>query len=189
MAARLLHAPLLAALLGLAASACLPDPQSVKERRESFPREGMKGDLILDAVPEGATPVGAVFGERLELVAYSLSKTPTTGSRLGVTFYWRANKPADEDYQVFVHGDALEGNARRIHGDHFPAKGEYPTDVWQDGEIVADPFTIVIPPGYGPKRLGLYTGLYKGSYRVPLTSPGRQPAGQDNRSLAVEIRF
>jgi len=178
-----------AAVLALSFCACLPNPQSVKERREQFPRESMMGDLILSELPSDAKPVEAIFGERIELVAYRLDETPTPGSWVHVTFYWRANKPVDEDYQVFVHGDALEGNARRIHGDHFPAKGKYPTDVWQDGEIVADPFKVFVPPGYGPKRLGLYTGMYKDNYRVPLSSEGKRPSGRDNRSLAVEINF
>lgn len=176
-------------LLTLALSACLPNPQSVKERRESFPRDDMMGELILTRLPEGTEPIGAKFGGRIELVAYKLGGKPTPGSWVDVTFYWRAEKPVDEDYQVFVHGDALEGNARRIHGDHFPAKGKYPTDVWQDGEYIADPFRVYVPPGYGPKRLGLYTGMYKGNYRVPLTTPGSRPSGRDNRSLAVEIVF
>lgn len=181
----------MAAACGLLwASACLPNPQSVKERRETFAREGLMGDLILKDRPAGFEEVGAIFGGRIELVGYTLDPAvPKPGDWVKVTFYWSANKPVDEDYQVFVHGDALEGNAGRIHGDHFPAKGKYPTDVWQEGELVADPFRIFIPPGYGPKRLGLNAGMYKGDYRVPLTSPGKKPSGNDNRSLAVELRF
>ncbi len=182
-----------AVAVGLAAlliTGCLPNPQSVKERRESFDRDGLRGSLIFKERPEGFEQVGAVFGDRIELVGYTLDPaTPSPGDLVKVTFYWTAKKPVDEDYQVFVHGDALEGKAGRIHGDHFPAKGKYPTDVWQQGELVADPFRILIPPGYGPKRLGLNTGLYKGNYRVPLTSPGSKPSGKDNRSLAVEMRF
>ena len=77
----------------------------------------------------------------------------------------------------------------RIHGDHFPAKGKYPSDVWQEGEVVVDEFTMWIPVGYGAKRLGLYTGMYKENYRVPLTDKGQRPGASDNRSLAVELTF
>ena len=110
-----------------------------------------------------------------------------TASR--ITFYWAALKEIAEDYQVFVHGDGIGGRASRIHADHFPADEKYPTDVWQVGEIIADPFTLWIPPGYGPKRLGINTGMYKKNYRVPLTNRGKKQAGSDNRSQAVEIRF
>lgn len=182
---RMICAGLLTALVG-----CLPNPQSVLERREEYDRSGLLGTLIVPERPAGFEEVGAIFGDRIELVGYVLDPpAPQPGNKVVVTLFWAVNKPVAEDYQVFVHGDAIEGKAPRIHGDHFPAKGKYPTDVWQVGELIADPFPIRIPPGYGAKRLGLNTGLYKGSYRVPLTSPGKKPSGSDNRSLAVEIRF
>lgn len=183
------RAGLLPGLLVLLAG-CLPNPQSVKERREAFPREGLRGGLLLDSLPGNASPIGAVFGGRAELAGYAVDPpSPKPGDRVVITFYWKAAKPMAEDYQVFVHGDAIGGQAPRLHGDHFPAKGEYPTDVWQKGEVIADPFKMWIPPGYGAKSLGIYTGLYKGDYRVPLTSKGSRPGMPDNRSLALELRF
>lgn len=175
---------------GLALGGCLPNPQSVKERREQFPRDDLIGSLILDSVPSDAEPVKAVFGNRIELLAYRLDPpTPRPGDRVAVTFYWSATGIVDEDYQVFVHGDAIGGQAGRIHGDHFPGDEKYPTDVWQKGEVIVDRFKIFIPPGYGPKKLGLHTGLYKGNYRVPLTDKGVKPGASDNRSLAVTMTF
>lgn len=178
----------LAALL--AGSACLPNPQSVRERRETFDREDLYGELLLDRAPASVQPVGAVFGGRLKLVGYTLEPArPKPGDRITVTLFWTALKTVAEDYQVFVHGDAIGGKASRLHGDHYPAEGEYPTDVWQVGEVVVDPFKMWIPPGYGPKRLGLNLGLYKKNYRVPLTDKGQKYGGGDNRSRAVEIVF
>ena len=171
-------------------AACLPNPQSVRERRESFDRSDLYGSLILEAPPPDMKSVGAVFGGRIKLLGYTLDPPqPRPGDRLKVTFYWTVLKPVDEDYEVFVHGDAITGKSSRLHGDHFPAEGDYPTDVWQVGEIVADPFKLWIPPGYGPKQLGLFTGLYKEKYRVPLTDKGSAHGTGDNRSRAVEIVF
>jgi hypothetical protein len=178
------------ALGGALAGACLPELQSVKERRESFDRDGLLGGVILDAPPPDMKPVGAVFGERVKLVGYTLSPPkPPPGGTVEVSFFWQALRPMAEDYQVFVHGDAVGEKQSRIHGDHYPAGGRYPTDVWQEGEIVRDTFEIFIPPGYGAKHLGLFTGLYKGSYRVPLTDAGVRPRTGDNRSRAVDIFF
>jgi hypothetical protein len=171
-------------------SSCLPNPQSVKERRETFDRSGLLGSLILESPPPNLRPVGAVFGGRIKLLGYTLEPAqPRPGDRITVTYYWTALKTVDEDYEVFIHGDAITGKSSRIHGDHFPAEGDYPTDVWQVGEIVADPFKIWIPTGYGPKQLGLYSGLYKDKYRVPLTDKGSAYGSGDNRSRAVEIVF
>lgn len=182
--------PTAALAIGLTLVGCLPNPQSVKERRETFDRSDLHGKLILDKAPADMTPVEAVFGERLQLMGYTLDPArPQPGDRVTVTFFWQALKTVAEDYKVFVHGDAIGGKASRLHGDHYPAEGEYPTDVWQVGEVVADPFSIWIPPGYGPRRLGLYTGLYKKKYRVPLTDRGKAHGTGDNRSRAVEIVF
>jgi len=169
---------------------CLPNPQSVKERRENYPRTDLRGSMILNALPPDATAVGAVFGDRIKLEGYRIVPTvPKRGDSVKVTWYWRAQKPINEDYQVFVHGDAVGGNARRLHGDHFPAKGKYPTDVWMENEIVVDEFTMKISSDYGAGKLAIYTGLYKGNYRVPLTSKGAVPSDKDNRTRAIELTF
>jgi hypothetical protein len=180
-----------AAALMMVGTACLPNPQSVKERREQFPRDDLRDDgLILAAPPSDMKPVGAVFGRAIQLLGYTVSnERPKGGELVEVTFYWSAVGLVEEEYQVFLHGDAIEGQAPRIHGDHFPAKGRYPSDVWQAGEVVVDAFSIRIPVSYGARRLGLYTGLYKENYRVPLTENGQRPGSSDNRSLAVELTF
>ena len=178
------------ATLALAQVGCLPNVQSVKERRESFDRAALRGSVILDRAPDGMKPVGAVYGDRIELMGYRLEpEEPAPGGRATVVFYWRALDAVAEDFQIFVHGDAVGTKQSRIHGDHFPAGGRYPTDVWQEGEVVVDRFAIFIPPGYGAEHLGLFTGLYKGDYRLPLTDAGVRPKTHDNRSRAVDIFF
>ena len=181
---------LLAVVAAAGVMACLPNPQSVKERRDSFDRTGLKGTLLLDAPPETMKRVDAVFGDAIRLLGYTLDPAqPARGGTVKVTYYWSAIKPIAEDYKVFVHGDAIGSKVRRLHGDHFPAQGRYPTDVWQVGEVVVDRFQVPIPPGYGASALGLYSGLYKGKYRVPLSDAGKAPGGRDNRSMAVRIQF
>ncbi|MCK6550379.1 hypothetical protein L6R52_31370 [Myxococcota bacterium] len=187
MRTRLAAAGLASVLL---ASACLPDPQSVRERREKFDRSALQGSLLLGTTPSNMTPVGAELGGKAKILGYTLDPAkPEPGDTVTVTLYWTAIGAIPEDYQVFVHGDAIGGNAPRIHGDHFPAKGKYPTDVWREGDVVVDPFTIRIPSGYGAKQLGIYVGLYLGNYRVPLTNRGQAEADNENRSRAVTITF
>lgn len=173
----------------LVSFACLPNPQSVKERRESFDRDALRGKLILESPPATMVRVEAEFGI-IKLLGYTLEPvTPKRGDKVEVRFYWSTSAPVDEDYQVFVHGDAIGGGARRIHGDHFPAEGAYPTDVWRPGEIIVDPFVVRIPSEYGPTQVGLNAGLYKENYRVPLTNRGLAPSDKENRSQAVTMTF
>jgi hypothetical protein len=176
-------------LLAVAFCACLPNPQSVKERRQSFDRSSLRGTLIFESPPSNMVRVDAEFGI-IKLVGYTLDPAvPKRGDRVEVRFYWSTSGTVDEEYQVFVHGDAIGGGARRIHGDHFPAEGLYPTDVWQPGEIIVDSFTVRIPSEYGPSQLGLNAGLYLENFRVPLTNRGAAPADKENRSQAVTMTF
>jgi len=172
-------------------AACLPNPQSVKERRESFDRSDLKGEVILNAVPEDARPVKTMFEGAIELVAVRAKPAePSPGDEVELEYFWRVERPFARDVKVFIHGDALGGGeARRIHGDHWPARGRYPTGVWQVGEIIRDRFTLRIPSDYGPRRLGLHSGLYKGKDRLDITDRGRVTASADDRALAVEFRF
>ena len=74
-----------ALVVGLAC-ACLPNPQSVAERRAEFPRASLMGSLVLTAPPPGMTEVGAVFGDRIKLVGYTLDpERPKRGVVPGVS--------------------------------------------------------------------------------------------------------
>lgn len=179
---------LLAALAG--GLACMPNPQSVKERRAEFDRSGLEGRYIVKELPSDLVRVGAVFEDSIELVGYTIDPPrPKRGDNVQVTYYWTAHRETARDFKVFIHGDAIEGSYRRLHGDHWPADGKYPTGVWRTGEYVKDPFRLKIPGSYGPDRLGLYSGLYRGDDRLDLTQKGRKPGTADDRSLAVEIEL
>jgi hypothetical protein len=176
--------------LAVAAGACLPNPQSVRERRAEFDRSGLEGAYIVRELPPDIERVGAIFDDAFELVGYTLDPPrPKRGDTVRVVYYWTALSEQPRDFRVFIHGDAIEGSYRRLHGDHWPADGKYPTGVWRTGEYVRDPFTLAIPGSYGPPRLGLYSGLYRGDERLRVSSRGRKTATSDNRSLAVEITF
>ena len=75
----------LGAVLALGLSACLPNPQSVKERRENFDRAPLMGTLIFTSPPPGMLPCGAVFGDRIKLVGYKLDPVqPKRGDNVEV---------------------------------------------------------------------------------------------------------
>lgn len=180
---------LLCAALALIGTRCLPKPESVKEHRDNFDRDSIRGSLLLQAPPADMKRIDASFGHA-KLLGYTVDPAnPQPGDRARIKLYWTATGPMAEDYQVFVHGDAIGGNASRLHGDHFPAEGKYPTDVWREGDVVVDAFTMWIPPGYGPKTLGIYVGLYLQNYRVPLTEKGQMPSDSENRSQAITLNF
>ncbi len=110
--------------------------------------------------PEVGGPLAARFGERIELAEYQLSSDLLPpGSDLVVTLYWRALVSVDQEYTVFVHLRGRDG-ALIAQDDYPPVKNLYPTYYWAEGERVADPRRLFIPPDAIPGWYRLEVGLY-----------------------------
>ena len=136
---------------------------------------------VLVPPPSDATAVGAAFGNSVELLAYKLEPPQMVpGQRAKLTFYWRCRAELDR-WHIFVHLDDATGGGGRIHAEHEPAGGRFPTDAWKAGDQIADSFSFL--PGANP--LLLFVGLYtEGENRLPLTSAGRGRDDGNNRLLA-----
>jgi len=166
-------------LLALATlCACIERPWQDAPQKRSIDR-GSLPDVLLTAVPPELVPVGAVFGGSAELVGYRLEPPALVpGQRARLTLVWRCRGEMDS-WHVFVHLDDSSGN--RIHGEHDPAGGRYPTDAWRPGDLIADPITFT--PGTNP--LMLYIGFYtQGESRLHVDSPGRGRDDGKDRLLA-----
>ncbi|GAC1344762.1 MAG: hypothetical protein NVSMB23_20070 [Myxococcales bacterium] len=139
------------------------------------------GDVLIAQLPPDVVPVGAVFGGAAELVGYRVEPSILLpGGRARLTFYWRSRAEL-EAWHIFVHLDDANGGGERIHGEHDPAQGRYPTDAWRPGDLVADPVLFV--PGRNP--LSLFVGFYtQGDNRLPLTSAGRGRDDGNSRLFA-----
>src|SRR5207237_836860 len=86
------------------------------------------GDVLLQAPPAGMIPVGAVFGAQAELVGYKLDPpTLVPGQSATLTLIWRCKAEMDP-WRIFVHLDDANGTGGRIHAEHDPAQGRYPTE-------------------------------------------------------------
>ena len=136
---------------------------------------------IMVPPPAGATPVGAVFGNAAELLAWKLEPPALLpGQRAKVTLYWRCRAEM-EAWHIFVHLDDSTGTGERIHAEHDPAGGRFPTDAWKPGDLIADSFSFIA----GRTPLLLFLGFYsQGESRLPLNSPGRGRDDGNNRLLA-----
>jgi hypothetical protein len=120
---------------------------------------------------DDANPVAFRFGQEIALVGYEAALVEDA---LEVTLYWRAEKPPEHSYTVFVH--LLDGSGRLVgQQDGPPDGGEYPTDFWAAGELIADSHQL--PPGAGeipPGEYRLAVGLYRpdSGTRLPVSGPG-----------------
>ena len=179
-----------AVLIFVCLAACIQRPTSVSQRREAFDRTNLS-DVIVRDVPATARPVHAVFGEAVELVGMEVDPpTAHPGEAVQVTYYLRVQDEPEEDYMVFVHADELDerghGGSERIHADHFPASGRYPTGVWRKGEVVRDVWTLKVPSSFRGEAVALWTGFYPPGKddRWPLTNPKNVVNDGQNRVRA-----
>lgn len=109
------------------------------------------------ALPGAAVRVDAVLsdavsGAMIRLAGYELQPGPRTR----LTLYWQSLAPVlDADYTVFVH--VLDAAGRIVaQADSQPRGGASPTSLWQENEVIADPYTFDLPPGEYALAVGLY---------------------------------
>jgi len=126
---------------------------------------------ILGADPKPRYEVGANYDDQVKLVGYDL-ELPGDGSvgagqRFEIVWYWRVIGEAPAGYQVFVH---IDGFGLRLNGDHVPVGGRYPTKLWDEGDLIADPQELTVPANYPVGDYAIYVGLFSGSKRLELKS-------------------
>jgi hypothetical protein len=172
----------LAAAALLLACACIERPfeeGAAAPGRAQIDRSALRDVLV--PPPSDASPVGAVFGNAAELLAYKLEPPALVpGQRSKLTLYWRCRAEMDA-WHVFVHLDDSTGTGERIHAEHDPAGGRFPTDAWKPGDVIADSFYFVA----GRTPLLLFLGFYsQGDNRLILNSPGGGRDDGNNRLLA-----
>ncbi|MBS2025381.1 MAG: hypothetical protein JST92_23520 [Deltaproteobacteria bacterium] len=168
-------------VLSVSLASCIERPAPESPSRPAVDRSRLQ-DVLVRQTPPNLTPVGATFGNgAIELVGYTADPSPMVpGQHTRVVLYWRCRSELDS-WHIFVHLDDVTGSGERIHAEHDPAGGRYPTDAWQPGDLIADSFAFA--PGHAP--LGLYLGLYsQGETRLKLDQPGRGKNDGGNRLLA-----
>ena len=76
-----------------------------------------------------------------------------------INLCWKAQERLAENYTVFLHlvdstGDLL------AQTDAPPQQGQYPTHLWEQGDIVRDLHNLRLPSDLAPGRYSLNVGLY-----------------------------
>jgi hypothetical protein len=88
-----------------------------------------------------AVPVGARFGEAIELVGYQAPAAVVPGQRAALTVCWRALAPVAANYPVRldVEGADGQGYGRLVT---YPGHGNHPTSFWMPGVTFCDDYLI-----------------------------------------------
>jgi hypothetical protein len=98
--------------------------------------------------------------DRVVLLGYDLeAKTVRPGSVVSCTLYWRALQDMNQNYTVFNHLVAADGQTWG-QWDNQPQRGTLPTTRWSPGQVVADAYQIPVagdaPAGSLELRVGMY---------------------------------
>ena len=107
------------------------------------------------------------------------------GAALPLVLYWQTDQPVGASYTVFTQ---LFDAAGRVvaQQDNLPVMGLAPTDTWQPGTIVRDPYRLRFPDDATPGLYELHIGLYDAAGRLPVTLARRHRA--DHLTLSVDVR-
>jgi len=120
-----------------------------------FGRLKIKGEKVHD-IPK---PVHFEVDGKVALIGYQFDEEAKAGESLTVSIYWQALREMKEDYTIFVHLTDDDGHLW-AQGDDQPRGGDYPTDLWEPGEVVEDRHTISLPPNLPPGKYQIFVGVY-----------------------------
>lgn len=117
------------------------------------------------------------FGDAIRLAGYDLAQTKfRAGASVPLTLYWRADRPIDKSYTVFVHlvGEQFnpaQNNPLWGQVDRVP---RIPTTAWLPGENVLEAYSIRIDANAPPGKYAIVAGMYDAATggRLPVDGGG-----------------
>jgi 4-amino-4-deoxy-L-arabinose transferase-like glycosyltransferase len=121
------------------------------------------GSVIIETTERIFSPppldhlLDARFGNEIQLLGYNLEETE--GDRYRLTLAWKALRPPQENYTVFIHLMHPDGTCCVWQQDVMPQQNEYPTGRWLGDEVVVDGYEIDLT-GVESGRYPLAVGLY-----------------------------
>ena len=176
----------------------LGDQQSLAALREAYPSGRIVHEVrnywglphsAVFAVDPGVAPVihpnraiTAEFAEGIELLGSTVSASELhPGETLTVTLFLRSNiGPTKLRHTVFTHllgPRKADGGILWAGYDSPPLGNSYPTDRWDQGEIIVDQHTLGVPadapPGTYEIEMGFYTPSQEGVRLKVLGASGR----------------
>jgi hypothetical protein len=181
----LLLVPALSVVVGAAA---LPSPKPTEEARQNVDRASLARD-VTKTPPTLTDEIGVdLGGGRLRVVGAVLPREEVArGASVTIASTFEVLKELDRDWKFFLHVD-MRGGRHRIHGDHWPLAGRYPTSAWLPGEFVTDRYDLSIPLDAPPGEYEAYLGLYIGDERLPVTAGTRHDGENRVRLGRFKIR-
>lgn len=142
------------------------------------------------ATPSPNGKLNVTVGDFAFLYGHDLSRLDNIpGQRISLTFWWKALKPAQTDYSVFIHlwdpkhnkliaawgGQPVSGAWSVWYGKEGATFSQaYPTRLWQPNEIIKDEWSLQIPLNAPPGSYELRVGMFEpiSGERLPIRKEG-----------------
>jgi serine/threonine protein kinase len=142
------------------------------------------GSVVTLSVSTGSRSViQANFDDKVVLHSAELNRmTLRPGDTLQILITWHVLERLPVPYTTFIH--ITEPNGRMATQlDRPPLGGSRPTDTWQAGEQLLDPYSLPLPTDMRPGSYWVRIGLYRGAQRLPVLEPGS--ARVENEAVIV----
>lgn len=140
-------------------------------------------EALLPGAPDVARPLDIDLGPEIRLLAVDLPAEVKAGSTFDLTFTFAVRGRLPDGWKVFAHFDGPSGTLA-FRADHAPPR---PIAWWRPGQYIRYTITATVPGGVASGTYGLWTGLWRGNDRRPVTAPARFRV-KDNRVEAATVK-
>jgi hypothetical protein len=131
-------------------------PLAIIRPAYAYPRLLIEADL-----PAKMVVVNQDYAGEVRLRGLTLSPDSRhPGDNVIVTLYWQALKKPSRPYSIVL---SLLGRSQQViaHADTYPGRGTYPMDLWEEGQLVEDKYTLrLTPEAIVPSRVQVFIGLW-----------------------------
>lgn len=135
--------------------------------------------------PPPATQLDIPLADGILFVGYEQPDTTVSGNPLDITLQWQATETPSQDYTIFFQ--LLDANQTYITGaDSPPLNGDYPTRLWQAGDVITETRQINLPATLPPGEYWIAVGLYNPHTGARL--PRLDGSGQDHIRWSFTLR-
>ncbi|MFQ6014801.1 MAG: glycosyltransferase family 39 protein [Anaerolineae bacterium] len=133
------------------------------------------------SIPAVDHPLAVSLGDSLDLLGFDGGlESVEAGRGIDLILYWRPRQPMSANYRVSMGLKDGHGHSWTVF-DGQPIGPLYPTSQWVPGEVLRDPWRLIVPPGTPPGEYTLELGMYE-----PAT--GKELEVKDSRSVSPGVR-
>jgi hypothetical protein len=151
---------------------------SIDANQQVFTRNTSQIPLLMSTLDRPLQQFESVqIARDTKLLGYALDRQQASaGQSLLLTLWWQALAASGDERSVLVHLLDAQGNPV-VQADGAPARGGWPTSLWQSNNLILDTRSIDLPADLPAGQYTLAIGMYRwpSLERLPMSDQGQQP--------------